>query len=133
MKFRSSLLTMSVLSTFAFSIAGCATDPKNISASYVSPIQYDGYKCPQIQEEAARLSAKAAEASGVQQSKASNDSIAMGVGMVLFWPSLFFLKGDGTTASELAHLKGQMNALEEASIKKKCNIKFNKDEKSTGS
>lgn len=135
MKFKSlsSSMIVIVCSASLIGLSGCATDPKNISASYVSPIQYDGYKCPQIQEEAARLSAKAVEITGVQQSKASGDAVAMGVGMVLFWPSLFFIKGDGTTASELAHLKGQMNALEEASIKKKCNIKFDKDEKSTES
>ena len=99
-----------------------ANDPKNISASYVSPIQYEGYTCPQIREEAARLSSKAAEITGVQQSKANGDAVAMGVGLVLFWPSLFFIKGDGSTATEVAHLKGQMDALEQASIKRKCNI-----------
>ena len=128
--------TTSIISAFlmgasTIGLSGCANDPKNISASYVSPIQYEGYTCPQIREEAARLSSKAAEITGVQQSKANGDAVAMGVGLVLFWPSLFFIKGDGSTATEVAHLKGQMDALEQASIKRKCNIQFQKEEPKT--
>ena len=127
----SSLMIALCLSASSLSLSGCANDPKNISASYVSPIQYEGYTCPQIREEAARLSSKAAEITGVQQSKANGDAVAMGVGLVLFWPSLFFIKGDGSTATEVAHLKGQMDALEQASIKRKCNIQFQKEEPKT--
>lgn len=111
----------------AVSLGGCATNPDNISASYVSPIQYSSYSCPQLREEAARVSGRAAEIAGVQSSKASGDAVAMGVGLVLFWPSLFFIKGDGTTAAEVARLKGEMDALEQASIKHKCGIEFRKD------
>ena len=48
----------------------------------------------------------------------------MGVGLVLFWPSLFFIKGDGATAAELGRLKGEMDAIEQASIQKNCGIQF---------
>ena len=58
-----------------------------------SPIQYQSYSCAQLREEAARVSARAAEASGAQNQKANNDAIATGVGAVLFWPALFFIKG----------------------------------------
>lgn len=130
-KHSTSLMIALCLSASSLGLSGCANDPKNISASYVSPIQYEGYTCPQIREEAARLSSKAAEITGVQQSKANGDAVAMGVGLVLFWPSLFFIKGDGSTATEVAHLKGQMDALEQASIKRKCNIQFQKEEPKT--
>ena len=126
-----SIISALMLSASSIGLSGCANDPKNISAAYVSPIQYEGYTCPQIREEAARLSSKAAEITGVQQSKANGDAVAMGVGLVLFWPSLFFIKGDGQTATEVAHLKGQMDALEQASIKRKCNIQFQKEEPKT--
>lgn len=39
----------------------------------------------------------------------------MGVGLVLFWPALFFLAGDDQK-EELARLKGEYEALEKASI-----------------
>jgi hypothetical protein len=47
----------------------------------------------------------------------------MGVGLVLFWPALFFLEGgDGPEAAEYAQLKGEFEALRENSIQKKCGI-----------
>jgi hypothetical protein len=48
----------------------------------------------------------------------------MGVGLVLFWPSLLFIKGDGQTAAELGHLKGEFDTLQQVSIQKNCNIQF---------
>ena len=45
----------------------------------------------------------------------------MGVGLVLFWPTLFFLEGgDGAEAAEYARLKGERDALEQAYTQKKC-------------
>ena len=111
-------------------IAGCATSPDNITAACVSPMQYSSYSCPQLQEEATRVSARAAQATGAQSSKASGDAVAMGVGLVLFWPSLFFIKGDGTTAAEVARLKGEMDAIEHASVKRRCGIQFMKEKPS---
>ena len=70
------------------------------------------------------VSARAIAASGVQQKKADNDAIAVGVGMVLFWPALFFAKGDGASAAEVARLKGEMRAIEAASIKNNCGIRI---------
>ncbi|WP_200241917.1 hypothetical protein [Lamprobacter modestohalophilus] len=45
----------------------------------------------------------------------------MGVGLVLFWPALFFLAG-GDKKDELARLKGEYDALEQAAIQKDCMI-----------
>jgi hypothetical protein len=36
----------------------------------------------------------------------------------------FFVGGDNARAAELANLKGQMRAIEQASIQKKCGISF---------
>jgi hypothetical protein len=113
------VLTASVL-------AGCATNPDNISASYVSPSQYSSYSCGQLREEAQRISSRAIQASGAQSSKATGDAVVMTVGLVIFWPALFFMKGDGTTAAEVARLKGEIEAVEQANIKKRCGINFQK-------
>lgn len=54
---------------------------------------------------------------------ADNDSMQMAVGMILFWPTLFFLEGgDGLEATEYARLKGEREALEKVAIEKKCDI-----------
>jgi hypothetical protein len=105
----------------ALLVAGCA---KDVGATYVSPILYDAYTCPQLSEEAQRVSSRASQASGVQDQKATNDKVAVGVGVIVFWPALLFAKGNDENTAELARLKGQMDAIEQASIKKKCGINF---------
>jgi hypothetical protein len=112
------------LSAAVLTVGGCAKDASDIQASYVSPVLYQNYTCQQIGEEATRISAKAAEVAGVQNQHATNDKVAMGVGLVVFWPALFLMKGNDENGVELAHLKGSMDALEEESIKKKCGITF---------
>ena len=93
-------------------------------ASYVSPNQYAAYTCAQLQDEAQRISQHAIQVAGIQDSKATSDAIATGVGAVVFWPALFFIKGEGTSAPELARLKGEKEAIEQASIMKRCGIAF---------
>lgn len=110
----------------AGTLGACASSPDNISASYVSPNQYASYSCNQLRDEAARVSNRAMQVSGAQSSKATTDAIATGVGVVLFWPALFLIKGDGTTAAEVARLKGEMEAIEQVSIQKRCGIEFRK-------
>ena len=105
-------------------VAGCAKDANQVGATYVSPITYESYTCPQLGEEAQRVSSRAAQSSGVQDQKATNDKVAMGVGLVIFWPALLFTKGNDENTAELARLKGQMDAIEQASIKKRCGISF---------
>ena len=103
----------------AFLSSGCATSPDKIRATYVSPLQYYGLSCEQIREEMIRVSAKVGEVTGVQQSEATKDAWAMGVGLILFWPALFFLMGSDKKA-ELGRLKGEYEALETVAIRKNC-------------
>lgn len=102
-------------------LVACASKSDNISAAYVSPLQYQGYNCNQIRSELARVSRRVNEVAGVQDSQASKDSVALGVGMVLFWPALFFMIGKDKE-EELARLKGEYEALEQAAIQKDCDI-----------
>ncbi|MBI1173132.1 hypothetical protein GC209_17210 [bacterium] len=104
--------------------SGCAKESADIAPQYVSPLQYQPYSCRQIAAEAQSVSARASSLMGVQDKKASSDKVAMGVGLILFWPSLFFLHGNSETTAQVAGLKGQMDALEEASIQKNCGIVF---------
>ena len=110
-------------------LAGCASNAKEVKPQYVSPVQYGGLSCQQIAEEARRVSARVAELSGVQDKKARNDAIATGVAIVLFWPAAFFVKGDDQTTAELARLKGEFDALDQAAIRKKCGFRLRTVEK----
>lgn len=108
----------------AMCLGGCASRSDNIAAAYVSPTLYANLNCAQLREEAARVSGRAAQVAGVQDQKATNDAVATTVGVVLFWPALFFIKGDSTTAAELSRLKGEMDAIEQANVRMKCGIQF---------
>ena len=106
----------------------CASSSAEIKAAYVSPLAYQPYDCAQLSAEAERISARAAEAAGVQDSARTSDAVATTIGVVIFWPALFALKGDSNNAAELARLKGDMDAIEGESIRKKCEITFRKPE-----
>lgn len=105
-------------------LSGCAQKSEDIQGAYISPMMYQSYNCQQIEQEARRVSARTAHLTGVQDQKASNDAVATGVALVLFWPAAFFIGGNKENAAELGRLKGELEALESASIQKRCNITF---------
>lgn len=67
------------------SFTGCAASAKNVSPSYVSPIQYQRYNCDQIEQELTRCSRTVQQVEEQQGRAANKDAWAMGVGMVVFW------------------------------------------------
>lgn len=105
-------------------LAGCASSSNEIAPAYVSPVMYQSYNCQQLALEAQGISQRAATLSGAQDSQRSKDQLATAAAIVVFWPAAFFVGGDKQTAAELANMKGQMVAIEQASIAKKCNIQF---------
>jgi hypothetical protein len=105
----------------SFLLSGCAASSDSISAQYVSPVHYQSYNCNQIRGEMSRVSRRVNEVTGVQDAQRSKDSVALGVGLVLFWPALFFMIGSDKK-EELGRLKGEYEALEQIAIKKECDI-----------
>ena len=106
----------------AIGIAACASSPDKIQTSYVSPMQYRDYDCDQIAGEQERISRRVNALYGSLKKTADSDTAQMAVGMVLFWPALFFLEGgDGPEAAEYSQLKGERDALDKVAIQKKCN------------
>ena len=107
-------------------VSACASKSSDIAPSYVSTMQYQNYTCSQIAAEAQNVSARASQVMAAQDKKAKGDSTKMAVGLILFWPTLFFVKGDSESAAEVARLKGEMEALEKANVQKNCGIQFKK-------
>lgn len=112
------------LAALAVALAGCASSSADITATYVSPVSYQSYTCQQLGMEAQAVSARAAALSGAQDSQRTKDVVATTAAVVIFWPAAFLVGGDKQTAAELAQMKGQLVAIEQASIAKKCNIQF---------
>lgn len=106
-------------------LAGCASQPDKIQAAYISPEQYQRHDCQQLAAEKGRVERRVNTLYSSLKKTADNDATQMGVGMLLLWPTLFFLEGgDGAEAGEYAQLKGQYAALEEVSINKRCGFQF---------
>ncbi len=100
---------------------GCASQPSEIPAQSVSELQYQSYNCNQIGLEAERISNRTSELYAALKKKADNDAAQMGIGLILFWPTLFLLEGgDGPEAQEYGRLKGEYAAVEKVAVKKEC-------------
>lgn len=106
--------------SISIGISGCATSSKDISANYVSPTQYQSYDCEQLSNETQRVYSRVTQLGGRLDEAASNDKKIAGVGVILFWPALFALGGTKAQEAEYARLKGEHDAVQQASISKKC-------------
>lgn len=103
----------------AMTVTACASSPDDIQGQYVSPLQYQSLTCEQIEGELRGISDRVATLTGQQRRRASQDKWATGVGLVIFWPALFFLMR-GDKADELARMKGEYEALVAAGQQKNC-------------
>jgi hypothetical protein len=119
--------TIVLFTSSALILGGCATAAKDIAPTYVSPIQYQSYDCQQIEAENARLVNRVSQLGGRLDEAASNDKAIGVVGAVLFWPALFALGGTKNQEAEYARIKGEHDALQQASIQKKCGMQQAKD------
>lgn len=105
-------------------LTGCASRAVDVAPAYFPPTAYQSYTCDQLTAEARAVSQQAAVASQQQDANRVGDQIRTTVGAVVFWPVILLNKGDGADAARLAQLKGQMQAIEQASNQKRCNIQF---------
>lgn len=96
-------------------LAGCATAPENIAASYVSPVTYQAWTCPQLVEESARIEAALTTASAAQRRTRTNDM----VGVALLGLPVASMSGNGV-ADQIASLRGQQQVVAQTMITKDC-------------
>ena len=105
-----------------FFVVSCSNSSKDIVAIYVSPEQYSNLDCDQIRAEMQRVAGKVRSLTGQLDKNAGNDNVVTGVSLILFWPAVFFLGGTKEEEAEYARLKGEYDALEQASILRKCSM-----------
>ena len=108
----------------ATNLAGCATQPSNVQASYVSTMKYEEYDCKRLMREAEEVDIRLRQVTGTLQSMANTDAALMTVGLIIFWPALLALPATGGKAEEqeLARLKGEADALTRALKEKNCDV-----------
>ena len=103
------------------SISACAKNPDKMQATYISTVQYQDYSCQQLQIEQTRTEPRIAELYDALKGRAKRDKIVTGVGIVVAWPALFFIKGkDKARVREYNRLRGELKAIKEVSAKKGC-------------
>jgi hypothetical protein len=110
MKFPQVLLAVFATAT----LVACANRPETIHASYVSHERFMDLDCEQLVGKLASSRADLVKYSKMQDEKANGD--AVGVFLVLVPVS----KLTGDYEGEVARLKGEVEAIETAQIKKKC-------------
>lgn len=111
----------------ACALAACAPKPDHVKADYVPAAIFQNMSCNQIAAEAVNVSNRAHDAIGVERRHRHQDQAITAAGLIVFWPALFFTHGhNARSASELAQLKGEIQALESVSAQKGCGIQFNK-------
>ena len=116
------------LAAAALALSACATAPSKISAAYVSPMKYQSHDCGQIGAEQASIEQRTNTLYHSLKKRNNSDKWMMGVGLVVAWPALLFLKGNnGAQNAEYAQLKGDYEALRSTSISRKCDLTFASD------
>lgn len=111
----------------AFALSACAPKPESVRATYVPTAVYQSMSCNALAAEAVNVSNRAHDAVKTERRHRHQDQAITAAGLVVFWPALFFTHGhNARSASELAQLKGEMEALESTSAQKGCGIQFNR-------
>jgi hypothetical protein len=96
-------------------LAACAQSPESIAPAYVSELPYDTFTCSQLAQEEARVEGALAAASKQQSDARTGDT----VGVILLGLPTSTLSGSNV-ASQVASLKGQQIAIQQAETKKNC-------------
>lgn len=103
-----------IIAIFGLFIAGCATRPESISASYVSHEKYMGQDCTQLSLNMSDARSQLAKFSSMQDSKANVDAATV------FFVLIPASKLSGDHAGDVAKYKGEVEAIETALMKSGC-------------
>jgi hypothetical protein len=99
---------------------GCATRSSNVAPQKTDPVEFTGWSCERIDEESDRVQLRAADVAYAVDARVGNNMIALGLGVMVFWPALLAMRPDGMEAQELAALKGRFEALRSVAQQRGC-------------
>ena len=104
-----------LLICFLLTIVGCASRPESIPASHVSHEKYIDNDCEVLYGKLSSAQSELARYSDLQNSAANSDAVGV------FLLGIPFSKLSGDHAGNVAKWKGEIEAIETAKIKNKCN------------
>ena len=101
-------------------VSGCATRSGDVVPQKTDPVEFAAWNCDRIDEESDRVQLRAADVAYAVDARVGNNMIALGLGVMVFWPALLAMRPDGMEAQELAALKGRFEALRSVGQQRGC-------------
>ena len=101
-------------------MAGCATRSADVRAVPADPADFVGWPCARIHDEMDAVQQRAIDLSWTVDERAGQHVVALGIGLVVFWPALLAMRPDGAESEALARLKGRFEALQAAAARDRC-------------
>ncbi|AAV95315.1 hypothetical protein KQ247_19125 [Ruegeria pomeroyi] len=101
-------------------VAGCAQQPNQVAASYVSPSTYDGRSCANLLQERNEIVGRVNQLTSEQKEAATTDAVLTGVALVVFWPAAIGLAATKDNATALSAAKGNYDAITAKMTQKGC-------------
>lgn len=101
-------------------LAGCATRAVDIQPLPVNAADFALWGCDRIHDEADRVQQQAAELAYAVDERAGHNIMALGLGLMVFWPAILSMRPEGLEAQDLARYKGRYEALLAAASQQRC-------------
>jgi hypothetical protein len=101
-------------------LAGCATRAADVQPLAGNPAEFQAWSCTRMHDEMDRVQQRAVELSWIVDERAGQHVVALGIGLMVFWPALLAMRPDGDESAELARLKGRFEALQSATQRNGC-------------
>lgn len=111
---------VAALLTGALTLSACAKGAEQVTSNHVPSQMYSSESCTSLRQKQAEIVYDVNTLTGKQNSKARTDAIAVGVGVVLFWPALFLLAKDAGNTQALADAKGRYETIDRVGKSKGC-------------
>ena len=103
-------------------LSACAPTPGQVSASYVSPLVYEGQTCKSLMAERNQIAKTVILLTAEQRKSSTNDAVLTGVALVIFWPAAIALALTDDQSAQLAQAKGNFEAIETQMQKRGCQM-----------
>ena len=107
------ILLLSVFLIFSVGCMNMPTPPAQITSSYTSGLNYKDFTCEELAAEMASLARRQNQLVTAQEQRVKTSQVQA------FWSG--YGQGDGVEASELANVKGEIEAVRKAMEIKGCN------------
>jgi hypothetical protein len=100
-------------------LLGCAASTQSIKPVEIPVVKYRDHSCSQLTARFQEVGDRAIRLAEIQNTAVKMDSAALAAGAVSLWFPVLFMSG-GANKEEIAILKGEMKAIEQAALDKGC-------------